>query len=191
MCFWFILVKNNDLLNRNLCKCSSKLSVFFVNLHDYIYLKRNFMQKRYIFTHFLPCLLWICLIFIFSHQPKYESEKYSQLVIWFLKLLHIDLNEWTMGGGTFLVRKLAHITEYFILFLLSFRFVKVFFPAKKIDFLLIFCIFFCIFYASTDEFHQTFIFGRVGCVADVGVDSIGILIAAAVKKYSFKNPLSK
>lgn len=143
-------------------------------------LKRKIMQKRYILTHLLPCLLWMVLIFVFSHQPKYESEKYSQLVIWLLKLLHIDLNEWTMGSGTFLVRKLAHITEYFILFLLSFRFMSIMrISHRKIDTILI-SIIICVLYASSDEFHQTFIFGRVGCLADVGVDSIGILLAALI-----------
>lgn len=144
-------------------------------------IKRNFMQKRYIFTHFLPCLLWLCFIFIFSHQPKYESEKYSQLVIWFLKLMHIDLNEWTMGGGTFLVRKMAHITEYFILYLLSFRCVLLLFATQTFRWKWLACLIFCVLYAASDEFHQTFIFGRVGCVSDVGVDSIGILIAAAIR----------
>jgi VanZ family protein len=33
-------------------------------------------------------------------------------------------------------------------------------------------------YACTDEFHQTFVSGRTGSPIDVGVDSIGIALAA-------------
>jgi VanZ family protein len=37
-------------------------------------------------------------------------------------------------------------------------------------------------YACTDEFHQTFIEGRTGTPVDVGVDAIGVALAAAVIK---------
>ena len=33
-------------------------------------------------------------------------------------------------------------------------------------------------YACTDEFHQTFVSGRTGTPVDVGVDAIGMAIAA-------------
>jgi VanZ family protein len=35
-------------------------------------------------------------------------------------------------------------------------------------------------YACTDEFHQTFVSGRTGTPVDVGIDAIGIAIAAAL-----------
>lgn len=35
----------------------------------------------------------------------------------------------------------------------------------------------CFLYACTDEFHQTFVPGRVGTFADVGVDAVGFTIA--------------
>lgn len=121
---------------------------------------------------FVPVLLWCALIFAFSHQPKDESVKYSQIALAILRFLHIDLNDWTMGNATFAIRKIAHITEYFILYLLTF------FALSKISLTsnkkLIYSFLFCLFYACTDEFHQTFIPGRVGTISDVGVDSVGM-----------------
>jgi VanZ family protein len=35
-------------------------------------------------------------------------------------------------------------------------------------------------YACTDEFHQTFVSGRNGTPVDVGIDAIGMAIAAAL-----------
>lgn len=131
------------------------------------------MSKKHLFR-LLPILLWMTIIFLFSHEPKDESIKYSQIAIALLKLLHIDLNDLTMGNATFLIRKTAHITEYGILCLLMWRYIQLFWGNTKG---LVICFGLCVLYACTDEFHQTFIAGRVGCVQDVGVDSIGILLA--------------
>ncbi|MFN0203426.1 MAG: VanZ family protein [Bacteroidia bacterium] len=136
------------------------------------------MQK--FIRYALPALLWMGLIFLFSHHPKHETEKYSKLVIAFLQFLHIDLNEMTMGGGTFLVRKLAHVTEYFILFLFVSRAQKHYFPTLSSLYLMLFCL----LYAASDEYHQTFIFGRVGCLSDVGVDMLGVILGWQIRKKS-------
>ena len=37
-------------------------------------------------------------------------------------------------------------------------------------------VFFSFIYAISDEYHQRFIFGRCGCIRDVFIDSVGILI---------------
>jgi VanZ family protein len=108
------------------------------------------------------------MIFMFSHQPKDESIQYSRLAIYLLELLHIDLNDFTMGNASFAVRKMAHFTEYFILFLLASRANRA--TLMQSGFAVFF---FCFLYACTDEFHQCFIPGRVGCIQDVGVDSSG------------------
>lgn len=121
---------------------------------------------------FVPLIFWCCLIFAFSHQPKDESVKYSQLALALLRFLHIDLNDWTMGNATFAIRKIAHITEYFVLYLFTFYALsKTSMTSNK---KLIYSFLFCLFYACTDEFHQTFIPGRVGTLSDVGVDSVGM-----------------
>jgi len=43
-------------------------------------------------------------------------------------------------------------------------------------------------YACTDEFHQTFVATRHGTPVDIGVDSIGILIAAGLMQVRQRRP---
>jgi len=78
----------------------------------------------------------------------------------------------------FLLRKIAHMVEFGILcFLVVCALSKENLDIKKI---IIYSIIFSLFYALTDEYHQTFIEGRQGTLRDVGIDSIGILIAGLV-----------
>lgn len=49
-------------------------------------------------------------------------------------------------------------------------------------------VFFTLIYAASDEWHQTFVFGRSGTVMDVFIDSVGSLLGAlTVKGYGQKN----
>mgnify|MGYP001606221535 CR=1 FL=1 len=101
----------------------------------------------------LPVVVWMGVIFIFSSIPNLKT----------------DLKE------DFLLRKIAHMLEFAILTFLFFRALsKENLNIKKI---IIYSIIFALFYALTDEYHQTFIQGRQGALRDVGIDSIGILIA--------------
>jgi VanZ family protein len=100
--------------------------------------------------------LWAGLIFFLSHQP--------------------DLKSGLSGQWDFILRKLAHITEYAILTLLLIKALGNYqLTNRKI---LITAVFLAVLYAFSDEYHQTFILGREGTVRDVLIDSIGIGLAA-------------
>lgn len=104
-------------------------------------------------------LLWVILIFVLSHQPELKSD--------------------LPGGWDFLLRKLAHISEYVILTLLLVNALKEYgLSRKKILFLAISLSF---LYALSDEYHQSFISGRDGAFRDVLIDSLGIFLAAWLK----------
>lgn len=78
-----------------------------------------------------------------------------------------------------LVRKAAHMTEYFLL-ALSLQLPLASWLAHKVGwktrlvtgFLLTVC------FAALDEYHQTFVPGRSGNLIDVGIDSIGAIAAS-------------
>ena len=70
-----------------------------------------------------------------------------------------------------IVRKLAHISEYFVLVLLSINYFKECIK-KPIGISVIFSI----LYACSDEFHQLFVPGRAGMISDVILDSTGVLL---------------
>ena len=113
-----------------------------------------------ILRHWFFVILWAGLIFILSSVPRLESG------------LEQD----------FLLRKLAHIFEYFVLtwFLYS-AFSSHYLEVNKKHpphrQALLFVLLLAVFYAVSDELHQTFVFGRSGNLRDVAIDLVGILTA--------------
>lgn len=103
----------------------------------------------------LPVICWCSLIFFLSHQPDLKS----------------DLPE----TWDFFFRKLAHMAEFGLLAVLFFKGIRG--HGFKVDRGLIFTLVFSLLYAFSDEYHQTFIQGRSGSPIDVGIDSVGIIIA--------------
>jgi VanZ family protein len=88
----------------------------------------------------------------------------------------------TVAGIRLMIRKLAHFTEYFVLACLVsravFQSVAICQPwswrcAGQV-------IAICVAYAASDEFHQTFVPGRVGSPMDVMIDSTGVIAGVGV-----------
>jgi len=96
--------------------------------------------------------LWCALIYFFSDQPNLKTN---------------------FGVWDLILRKTAHITEYAILFLLSRR---AFFNTVNKNFAGAFGGIFALLYAASDEYHQSFVVGRVCSVIDVLIDGFGILV---------------
>ena len=140
---------------------------------------------------FVPALLLLCVIFRFSAQTGESSGSLSyrislELVRIADQVLPISLNEtetftWADNIHLF-VRKAAHITEYFLLAL--FLYLPICTNLSSLRFtlgkrlLLTFAL--TVLCAALDEFHQTFVSGRSGTVLDVGIDSIGNVIACTI-----------
>lgn len=96
-------------------------------------------------------LLFMAVIFYFSAQPSSGEHPWWEVVF----------------------RKFGHVTGYALLTALWFWALR---GVVRRPLLLAVCITFA--YACTDEFHQTFVHGRTGTPVDIGVDSIGMAIAA-------------
>ncbi|MCK4919283.1 MAG: VanZ family protein [Candidatus Pacebacteria bacterium] len=104
----------------------------------------------------LPVFLWCGLIYYFSSIPSLKSDFSSDV--------------------DFVLRKIAHMSEYGILTFLFFRASigqKLYFR-KAIAHSVIFSIVFAI----TDEYHQLFVYGREGSLRDIFIDSLGIFFVA-------------
>ena len=131
-------------------------------------------------------IFWLLLIFFFSQQNGVGSSSLSNgFLAEIEKLIHIPLNNDVVR---FIIRKLAHFTEYFILAILTCNLVKEYFTLNKKQYILI--MLFCIFYAFSDEFHQLFISGRSGQIKDVLIDSSGSLVGL-ICYYFIKNKKRK
>lgn len=108
------------------------------------------------FKFWIPVLVWAGFIFYLSSIPDLESG------------LKQD----------FILRKIAHILEYAIL---TFLFLRALIKERlSIGRVVVFSLIFSLLYALSDEYHQTFVFGREGTLKDAGIDSIGILIMSLV-----------
>lgn len=106
----------------------------------------------FLIKYWLPVAFWMIIIFYLSGKPDLSSG-----------LPHFY--DW-------ILRKAAHITEYFILTSLLYRALKQNFNSRLS---LLIAIFAALFYAFSDEYHQIFVGGRFGSIKDVGIDSIGII----------------
>ncbi|MGN1083963.1 MAG: VanZ family protein [Lachnospiraceae bacterium] len=151
------------------------------------------MKKLLRYLSVLPALLMLFLIFCFSAQDGDTSGSLSFrlccAVIRFVdRTFSLSLTETEVLSRAdsihFLVRKAAHMTEYFLLTLSIFLPLRVWLLTGKdstrkttIGKILLFTLLLSIAFAVLDEFHQVFVPGRCGTPKDVLIDSIGILIA--------------
>lgn len=111
--------------------------------------------------------LWCGLIFLISAIPDYSG-----------KGLDFD----TLSGiFSFLSRKSAHLTEYAVLMALVYEAIRASRPKKPgLHFLASFGG--VLLYAGSDEWHQTFVFGRTGTFFDVMVDVTGAALGYLLYK---------
>ena len=112
----------------------------------------------------LPPLLMMALIFWLSDQPRLDSG---------------------LGVLDLILRKAIHLTEYGVLCFLWWRALKDVVSAHWAAGLA-FAI--SVLYATTDEYHQTFIDGRHGAWSDVLIDAIGAAAVATVVLLRSRRP---
>jgi len=132
---------------------------------------------------FLPAILILYLIFMFSAQSGTDSGNLSHkishhVVTISAKIVNKDLtleqiNHYTNKIHT-PVRKLAHMAEYFCLA------VAIAFPLYVYGLrgfpLLLLAGLICVSAAALDEYRQSFVAGRSSSVQDVLIDSIGVFL---------------
>ena len=136
-------------------------------------------------------VLWCVVIFMFSANNADESNKQSNAVfntvIEFVNPVYDSLDTTAQAEykdtATFIIRKLAHFSEYALLGILAFINLAM---VKKLVYRGLFAAVFSCIYASSDEIHQLFVPGRAGQVRDVLIDTsgavAGILLAILIRK---------
>ena len=112
----------------------------------------------------LLVILWMLLIFIMSSANSTESNSQSNYIV---DIIANILNINNLNKLSYIIRKLAHLSEYFILGMLTNNMVKI--HNKKT----IISVIICILYAVSDEIHQSFVPGRSAQIIDILIDSIG------------------
>lgn len=130
---------------------------------------------------FLPALIMMYVIFSFSAQSGTDSGNLSYSVSHKIveignEVLEKNMEEWEIDEKAYEieypVRKIAHMTEYFILAVaVSLPFYV--YGLRGFGLMLVAGLI-CVGFACGDEYHQSFVDGRGPSVKDVGIDSIGV-----------------
>jgi VanZ family protein len=110
----------------------------------------------------LPALAWCSLIFYLSSVPNLKTE---------------------FGFGDLILRKMAHVIEYAVLFLLVRRAFCGSIAAGDSRRATAYAIIFSVLYAVSDEYHQSFVPTRGPAVSDVLIDTAGVLIACVAYRF--------
>ena len=110
------------------------------------------MNKKIFYT--LMFVFWLAVIFSFSSIPDLKSSLPSKY--------------------DFIFRKLAHFMEYFVLMFFSLRiFAHEELKNKKFDHKVLFAFLIVFLYASSDEFHQSYVIDRHFAIRDILIDFSG------------------
>ena len=99
-----------------------------------------------------PLVAWCALIFAASHVPHFDA-------------VH-RLGDPDGAVYDYPLRKLLHLTEYAVLYLLAARAMGS--PLRALIF--------SVAYACSDEWHQNFVAGREGKLTDVVIDACGAVL---------------
>lgn len=136
---------------------------------------------------FLPAIFVMYMIFRLSAQDGTTSGQLSykvsvKVVTTAEQLLDRELSEEQVAHYAdrihYYVRKLGHVTEYFIL-AVSVAFPLYVYGVRGIALMLVAGLF-CVGFAGLDEYHQSFVAGRGPSKRDVAIDSIGIFFGIIV-----------
>ena len=127
-------------------------------------------MKKLIFEYWTPVLVWLLAMFFFSTDMMSSGET-SRVIVPVLTFLFPGLPPGDIEVWHGVIRKFAHIAEYFILAMLVYRSVKYEHPTlvdakvRTIAFIGMVALF--------DELHQSFTASRTASLFDVGYDWFG------------------
>jgi VanZ family protein len=134
---------------------------------------RNFIR------YWLPVIFWMCFIFWMSTET-FSSENTFSWIETVLRFLVPEISHQDMGLIHALIRKAAHVIEYFILGLLLFQAFNSGSTAGWNWRWSFFAVIVVVLWASIDELHQSFVPTRTGSLLDVGIDIAGGILSQFV-----------
>lgn len=120
------------------------------------------------FADWAPPLMWMAGLFVLS-TSLFSASNTSKIIEPLLRWIFPTAPFASISLMHAIIRKLAHFTNYAILFWLLIRG-----PLKGRPYLALGC---CITYALLDEGHQIFVPGRTASLYDVALDSSGALFS--------------
>jgi VanZ family protein len=135
------------------------------------------LGRRDLVDRWVPVAVWAAAIFLFSTE-FFTGDGTSRFLIPLLELLMPTAAPETLNLLHGMLRKLAHLTEFALLTLLLGR--ALVRPHRTLFWLAWRVLPAAVAWAILDEWHQTFVPGRVGAVRDILLDSAGVLVGFAL-----------
>jgi len=126
--------------------------------------------KKLVLEYWAPLLVWIVTMFFFS-TDLFSSSQTSRIILPVLTFFFPGLSPHQLDLWHGVIRKLAHITEYFILALFTYRSIK--YDRTDPVQAKLWTMTFVVLAASLDEIHQRFTAFRTPSPVDVGYDCLG------------------
>jgi len=138
--------------------------------------------------YWLPVFLWIGFIFWMSTSTFSAQNTY----LFFESLLRFfapSISHKEIIVVHIFIRKLAHITEYFISGLLLFRAFREGSDKRRGGLWAFSSLLVVVIIAASDELHQSFVPTRTATLVDVGLDIMGGFLAQGVSVLMFRRQL--
>ena len=134
--------------------------------------KQNTAESKKRFLYIIPVIIWMVFIFYMSGKTGQESSGQSG------KVRQDSPQEMQKLQDILelVIRKTAHMTEYAILFLLSYLATVKISMSQSRFYNRSIAVLISLLYACSDEMHQLLVPGRSGKMIDVGIDMAGVLI---------------
>lgn len=122
--------------------------------------------------YWLPPILWLAAIFYFSTDSfsgEHTGSLFYSIAHWIFPSLTVE----QFQPIHFVIRKMAHFTEYGVLALILFRAFRSGNCARWHWRWAVYSWLVVVAYALLDEFHQTFVASRTPSIVDSMIDSLG------------------
>jgi VanZ family protein len=135
--------------------------------------------------YWFPVIL--AMAFIFWMSTRVFSAENTYIVIEpILRFFAPSLSHRKISLIHRVIRKLAHLTEYFVAGLLLFRAFRSG-SSERWKWRWVFStIVVVLLLAASDEFHQSFVATRTASIVDVGIDTVGGILALSVCAWRFQ-----
>jgi VanZ family protein len=157
----------------NACAARCERTTSAIEWRPFLNMKGGNFVRRWV-----PAIIWMLVIFTASTDLG-SVEHTSRFLIPFLQWINPHISGAAIMAAQFLIRKVAHLTEYAVLAILLLRALRSgtrdAFARQAILVLVI-----ATLYAATDEFHQTFTPSRTASAHDVMIDCLGATVGLAI-----------
>jgi VanZ family protein len=152
------------------------------------------VDRRVVFLHYAPIVLWLVVIFFLSSPAGAMSET-SRIIGPLLQFFFPEMPFETRQIIHGYVRKIAHFTEYAILAFLAVRALTLSASVTFQKWRYVLAIVFVAAIASIDEFNQSLEASRTGALTDVLLDISGgvamLVFLWLIKRPSTQQPMPR